>query len=143
MGVSPSLKLIRKVKNLIEMMLTISSRTRTEHKCAALEESHRHSRCPLLEQPPQQLVGNRQAQSTWALGEDPVGQIFSRCGRMCIDRACVDSCLDNQRKGSSRAVVSWAFKMKRIQSAYRRAATSAIWRHFPVKYGQLGKMLPL
>lgn len=84
MGVSPSLKLIRKVKNLIEMMLTISSRTRTEHKCAALEESHRHSRCPLLEQPPQQLVGNRQAQSTWALGEDPVGQIFSRCGRMCI-----------------------------------------------------------
>jgi hypothetical protein len=35
-----------------------------------------------------------------------------------VHRACVDSCLHNQPKGPSRSAVSWAFKMKQIQSAY-------------------------
>lgn len=38
-----------------------------------------------------------QAQSTWAFGENPAGQILSRCGRMCIGPVWLAASIISQR----------------------------------------------
>lgn len=73
--VSPGLRLVRRVKNFIKMMLTMTSGTRTQHKCAVWKSRTCNSAFTLSAA--LSAAGGEQAQaaSSWAFGEDPMDKL--------------------------------------------------------------------
>lgn len=74
---SPGPRLVRTVKDFIEMMLTITRGTRTQHKCAVWKSRTCNSASTLRAALSTADGEQAQAASSWAFGEDPMDKFSS------------------------------------------------------------------